>query len=96
MTKFFKLVYPYPLKTTAINNLIRKYSFMKSYLNIIPFIFTLINALFSIFHTESLVKMLNYSDFQGSLLCNHPVDSVSIILFDCFLGVFEKRLLREW
>ena len=40
MTKFFKLVYPpYPPKTTAINNLIRKYFFMRSYLNIIPFIF---------------------------------------------------------
>ena len=37
MTKIFKLVYP--LKTTAIHNLIRKYSFMRSYLNIIPFIF---------------------------------------------------------
>ena len=57
MTKFFKLVYP--LQTTAINNLIRKYSFMRSYLNIIPFIFTFFNVHFSIFHTESLVKMSN-------------------------------------
>ena len=35
----FETVIVYPLKTTAINNLIRKYSFMRSYLNTIPFIF---------------------------------------------------------
>ena len=60
LTKIFKKVYHLPLKTTAINNLIRKYSFMRSYLNIIPIIFLMLfNALFSIFHAESLVKMSN-------------------------------------
>ena len=61
MTKIFKKKYTLtPLKTTAINNLIRKYSFMRSYLNIIPFIFyAFLMFFFSIFHTESLVKMSN-------------------------------------
>ena len=32
---------------------------MRSYLNIIPFVFYVFNVHFSIFHTESLVKMSN-------------------------------------
>ena len=65
---------------------------MRSYLNIIPFIFyVFFNALFSIFHTEPVIKMSNSPDFQGSLHCSHLVGSVSIILFDCLLGVFEKK-----
>ena len=47
LTKFYKKVYPLPLKTTTINNLIRKYSFMRSYLNIITFIFYPFLMLFS-------------------------------------------------
>ena len=96
MTKFFKLVYPpYPLKTTAINNLIRKYSFMRSYLNIIPFIFTLYNAHFSIFHTESLVKMSN-SLWFSRIFTLQSFSWFCFNFFDCFLGVLDKRLLREW
>ena len=61
MTKFFKLVYPpYPPKTTAINNLIRKYFFYEKLFKYYFFYFlSFFNALFSIFHTESLVKMSN-------------------------------------
>ena len=77
MTKIFKLVYPLPLKTTAINNLIRKYSFMRSNLNIIPFIFYAFLMLTSqYFILNLLLKCRIHSDFQGSLLCNHLVGSV--------------------
>ena len=64
---------------------------MRSYLNIINFIF----LCFSMFTSQYSIlnfylKCRIHPDFQGSLLCSHLVGSVSIILFDCFLGVLEK------
>ena len=58
---FYRRIYPTLRKTTAINNLIRSYSFMRSYLNIIPFIYHFFNSLFSIFHIESLFKYIEFT-----------------------------------
>ena len=66
---------------------------MRSYLNIIPFIFytfLMFTSQYSILNL--LLKYRIHSDFQGSLLCSRLVGSVSIILFDSFLGVFEKKI----
>ena len=88
MTKFFKLVCPpYSPKTTAINNLIRKYFFMKSYLNIIPFIF---NVHFWIFHTESLVKMSNSLWFSRIFTLQSSSWFCFNYSFDYFIDAFEK------
>ena len=70
---------------------------MRIYLNIISFIFYAFLMFTSQYSILNLwLKCRVHSDFQGSLLCSHLDGSVSIILFDCFLGVLEKRLLREW
>ena len=68
---------------------------MRNYLNIIFLIFfNVFNVHFSIFNTESLVKMSNSHRFLGSLLCSHLVGPALIILFDCFIDAFEKIITR--
>ena len=69
---------------------------MRSYLNIIPFIFLFFfNVHFSIFHTESLVKMSN-SLWFSRIFTLQSFRWFCFNFFDCFLGVLVKRLLREW
>ena len=69
---------------------------MRSYLNIISFIFLrFCNVHFSIFHTESLVKMSN-SLWFSRIFTLQSSSWFCFIFIDCFLGVLEKKLLREW
>ena len=69
---------------------------MRSYLNIIPFIFyAFFNAHFSIFHTESLVKMSN-SLWFSRIFTLQSFRWFCFKFFDFSLGVLEKRLQREW
>ena len=58
--------------------------------------FTLFNVHFSIFHTESLVKMSN-SLWFSRIFTLQSSSWFCFIFIDCFLGVLEKkRFLREW
>ena len=62
----------------------------------IPFIcyfFLILSFQYSIQNLK--LKCQIHPDFKGSLLWSQLVGSVSIIIFNCFLGVLEKRLLRE-
>ena len=65
---------------------------MRSYLNIIPFIFYSFNALFSIFHTESLVKMSNSLWFSKIF----TLQSSSWSCFNYSFWLFHRCIWKDY